>query len=233
MSRCCAGHPDAIVAAVCDAQVDVAAAMAAATGATAYTDWEAMFEAEPLDGVFVCTPPAVHLGPAGAGVRAGRPGVPREAAGAVARRRRGDRRGLAGERRAVRRRLPVAQRRPARPPSRRAGRGFAGPAREPEPRADRARPGRRVVRRRAGERRHPLRARKPRHRPPARHRGAGDGGPGRFGCGPAGDRGGGGARARRRRRDRHALRGRRPGRRRAGVDRGSGSGGLLARRDGR
>ena len=40
--------------------------MAAATGATAYTDWEAMLEAEPLDGVFVCTPPAVtsRRGPA-------------------------------------------------------------------------------------------------------------------------------------------------------------------------
>ena len=39
-----AGHPDAIVAAVCDAQVDVAGAMAAATGATAYTDCEAMLD---------------------------------------------------------------------------------------------------------------------------------------------------------------------------------------------
>ena len=68
-----AGHPDAIVAAVCDAQVDVAGAMAAATGATAYTDWEAMFEAEPLDGVFVCTPPAVHLGPARAAFERGVP----------------------------------------------------------------------------------------------------------------------------------------------------------------
>ena len=47
--------------------------MAAATGATAYTDWEAMFEAEPLDGVFVCTPPAVHLGPARAAFERGVP----------------------------------------------------------------------------------------------------------------------------------------------------------------
>ncbi|MGH3075554.1 MAG: Gfo/Idh/MocA family protein, partial [Gaiellales bacterium] len=67
------GHPDAVVAAVCDAQAEVAAAMAAATGATAYTDWEAMFEAEPLDGVFVCTPPAVHLGPARAAFERGVP----------------------------------------------------------------------------------------------------------------------------------------------------------------
>lgn len=59
-----AGHPDAVVAAVCDAQPEVAGAMAAVTGAAAYTEWEAMFEAGPLDGVFVCTPPAVHLGPA-------------------------------------------------------------------------------------------------------------------------------------------------------------------------
>jgi predicted dehydrogenase len=68
-----AGHPDAIVAAVCDAQADVAGAMAAATGSTAYADWEAMFEAEPLDGAFVCTPPAVHLGPARAAFERGVP----------------------------------------------------------------------------------------------------------------------------------------------------------------
>ena len=60
-----------LAARVRDAQADVAGAMAAATGATAYTDWEAMFEAEPLDGVFVCTPPAVHLGPARAAFERG------------------------------------------------------------------------------------------------------------------------------------------------------------------
>jgi myo-inositol 2-dehydrogenase/D-chiro-inositol 1-dehydrogenase len=60
------GHPGAVVAAVCDANAEVAAAMAAATGATVYAEWEAMLDAEHLDGVFVCTPPAVHLGPAAA-----------------------------------------------------------------------------------------------------------------------------------------------------------------------
>jgi myo-inositol 2-dehydrogenase / D-chiro-inositol 1-dehydrogenase len=68
-----AGHADAVVAAVCDANAEVADAMASATGATAYAEWDAMLEAERLDAVFVCTPPAVHLGPARAAFERGVP----------------------------------------------------------------------------------------------------------------------------------------------------------------
>lgn len=68
-----ARRPGAVVAAVCDAQAEVAGAMAAATGATAYAEWEAMLDAESLDAVFVCTPPAVHLEPAVAAFERGVP----------------------------------------------------------------------------------------------------------------------------------------------------------------
>jgi myo-inositol 2-dehydrogenase/D-chiro-inositol 1-dehydrogenase len=68
-----AGHPEAVVAAVCDSNAGVADAMAASTGARAYGEWEAMLDAERLDGVFVCTPPGVHLGPTAAAFERGVP----------------------------------------------------------------------------------------------------------------------------------------------------------------
>ncbi len=66
-------RPEATVAAVCDADAGLAERMARGVGGTAYTEWEAMLDAEPLDGLFVCTPPAVHLGPAAAAFERGVP----------------------------------------------------------------------------------------------------------------------------------------------------------------
>ena len=69
-----AEHPEASVAAVCDLNAVVAEETAGlAGGATAYQDWEAMLEAEALDAVFVCTPPAAHLVPAAAAFERGIP----------------------------------------------------------------------------------------------------------------------------------------------------------------
>jgi len=44
-----------------------------AGGAKAYDDWEEMLAAEALDAVFVCTPPAAHLGPSAAALERGIP----------------------------------------------------------------------------------------------------------------------------------------------------------------
>ena len=134
--------PGAIVAAVCDAQVDGRARWRRRRGATAYTDWEAMFEAEPLDARLRlhAAGGAPRTGPGG--VRARGPGVPREAAGALARRRRGDRRGLARRAACC---APSATSGAASTCSTalraELGGARAGPAREPELRADRARAG--------------------------------------------------------------------------------------------
>jgi myo-inositol 2-dehydrogenase/D-chiro-inositol 1-dehydrogenase len=68
-----ADHPDAVVSAVCDVNAGTAEAMAATTGATAHAEWQQMLEAERLDAVFVCTPPAAHLGPATAAFERGNP----------------------------------------------------------------------------------------------------------------------------------------------------------------
>jgi myo-inositol 2-dehydrogenase / D-chiro-inositol 1-dehydrogenase len=67
-------HSEIHVAAVCDVHAAVAEETAGlAGGATAYADWEAMLAAEALDAVFVCTPPAAHLGPAAAAFARGIP----------------------------------------------------------------------------------------------------------------------------------------------------------------
>jgi predicted dehydrogenase len=67
-------HSKVHVAAVCDVNAAVAEETAGlAGGATAYDDWKAMFAADALDAVFVCTPPAVHLGPAAAAFGRGIP----------------------------------------------------------------------------------------------------------------------------------------------------------------
>jgi myo-inositol 2-dehydrogenase / D-chiro-inositol 1-dehydrogenase len=69
-----AHHPEASVAAVCDLNAAVAEETAGlAGGSTAYEDWEAMLATEKLDAVFVCTPPAAHLGPAAAAFERGIP----------------------------------------------------------------------------------------------------------------------------------------------------------------
>jgi predicted dehydrogenase len=63
-----AARPDCDVVAVCD--VDRARAEALAPGAAAYGSWQELLE-QPLDAVFVCTPPATHAEPAIAALRRG------------------------------------------------------------------------------------------------------------------------------------------------------------------
>jgi predicted dehydrogenase len=59
---------------VCDLNAAVAEETAAAAGgAAAYGDPESMLDGERLDAVFVCTPPAAHLGPAAAAFERGIP----------------------------------------------------------------------------------------------------------------------------------------------------------------
>ena len=55
---------DVEVVAVCDTDQPRASAAAAGPGARTYTDRGQMFDAESLDAVFVCTPPAGHVEPA-------------------------------------------------------------------------------------------------------------------------------------------------------------------------
>jgi myo-inositol 2-dehydrogenase / D-chiro-inositol 1-dehydrogenase len=50
--------------AVCDPDLTRANALARPRRASAYTDWEAMLEAERLDAVWICTPPLAHRAPA-------------------------------------------------------------------------------------------------------------------------------------------------------------------------
>jgi myo-inositol 2-dehydrogenase/D-chiro-inositol 1-dehydrogenase len=57
-------RPDVEVAVVCDIDETRAADLAALAGATVSTSWEATLAADELDAVFVCTPPALHVGPA-------------------------------------------------------------------------------------------------------------------------------------------------------------------------
>ena len=66
-------HPEVNVAAVCDLNPAVAEETAAAGGAAAYTDPEAMLAGERLDAVFVCTPPGAHRAPAEAAFERGLP----------------------------------------------------------------------------------------------------------------------------------------------------------------
>jgi predicted dehydrogenase len=55
---------DVTLAAVCDVDAGRADAIAAGTGAEVFTDWRMMLDTAAPDAVWVCTPPATHLGPA-------------------------------------------------------------------------------------------------------------------------------------------------------------------------
>ena len=68
-----ARHDDVTVVAVCDVDRERAEVLARPVGAAAHTDWQAMLAEVRLDAVFVCTPPAVHAGPAIAAFEAGLP----------------------------------------------------------------------------------------------------------------------------------------------------------------
>lgn len=63
--------PDVQIAAVCDVAKERADALAAETGARAYTDYEEMFAQAGLDAVSVCTPPFAHTDVTVAAARAG------------------------------------------------------------------------------------------------------------------------------------------------------------------
>jgi predicted dehydrogenase len=62
---------DVEVAVVCDIDETRAADLAAVVGATVSTSWETTLAAGELDAVFVCTPPALHVGPAVASLERG------------------------------------------------------------------------------------------------------------------------------------------------------------------
>jgi predicted dehydrogenase len=64
-------RPDVEVAVVCDIDETRAADLAALASATVSTSWEATLAADELDAVFVCTPPALHVGPAVASLERG------------------------------------------------------------------------------------------------------------------------------------------------------------------
>lgn len=57
--------------AVCDIDRTRAEAVAAESGASAYTDWEQMLASERLDALWICTPPMHHRAPAEAALAAG------------------------------------------------------------------------------------------------------------------------------------------------------------------
>jgi myo-inositol 2-dehydrogenase / D-chiro-inositol 1-dehydrogenase len=57
--------------AACDSEPARAEAIAAPRGARAYTRWEEMLDREPLDAVWVCTPPLAHREPTVAALQAG------------------------------------------------------------------------------------------------------------------------------------------------------------------
>jgi myo-inositol 2-dehydrogenase / D-chiro-inositol 1-dehydrogenase len=59
------------LAAVCDTDLERAQAVAGDRGAHAYARWEEMLEREPLDVLWVCTPPLHHRGPAVEALRRG------------------------------------------------------------------------------------------------------------------------------------------------------------------
>jgi myo-inositol 2-dehydrogenase / D-chiro-inositol 1-dehydrogenase len=54
---------DVTITAVCDTREERAGETARAVGARPYAHWEAMLDSEPLDAVFVCTPPEAHAAP--------------------------------------------------------------------------------------------------------------------------------------------------------------------------
>jgi predicted dehydrogenase len=58
------GRPGVEIAAVCDIDERRGAELAEEVGASAETSWEAMLSSSELAAVFICTPPALHAGPA-------------------------------------------------------------------------------------------------------------------------------------------------------------------------
>jgi predicted dehydrogenase len=66
-------QPGVRVAAVCDVDAARARQVAEQVGAAAHTQWERMLADEQLDAIFVCTPPALHAGPAVAVLETGIP----------------------------------------------------------------------------------------------------------------------------------------------------------------
>jgi predicted dehydrogenase len=67
------GREDIAVAAVCDLDAVRAGAVAEAAGARAYVDWRNMLDSEPLDALFVCTPPESHAEPTVVAIGRGMP----------------------------------------------------------------------------------------------------------------------------------------------------------------
>jgi predicted dehydrogenase len=65
--------PDAELAAVCDVDLERAAALAAGTGARTYADWRDLLDREELAALVVCTPPRSHREPAVAALSHGLP----------------------------------------------------------------------------------------------------------------------------------------------------------------
>ena len=69
-----ADRADAVVAAVCDLDVDRAAHVAdSAGGAMVFSDWREMLDQAGLDALWICTPPRMHADPAVAALEAGLP----------------------------------------------------------------------------------------------------------------------------------------------------------------
>lgn len=64
---------DASLVAVCDTDLERAAALAAGTGARTYVSWHDLLDREELGALFVCTPPRFHREPAVAALRGGLP----------------------------------------------------------------------------------------------------------------------------------------------------------------
>jgi myo-inositol 2-dehydrogenase/D-chiro-inositol 1-dehydrogenase len=71
--RILGSNPDAELAAVCDLDLDRAAALADGTGARTYPDWRDLLDREDLEALIVCTPPMAHRDPAVAALRHGLP----------------------------------------------------------------------------------------------------------------------------------------------------------------
>lgn len=66
-----AARDDVRVAAVCDVEEERAAQAAEEVGASVYASWQELLEREPLDAVWVCTPPLAHREPAVAALERG------------------------------------------------------------------------------------------------------------------------------------------------------------------
>jgi myo-inositol 2-dehydrogenase / D-chiro-inositol 1-dehydrogenase len=64
-------EPDVQVGAVCDLDPGRAGEVGGRSGASVYSDWREMLDAEALDAVFVCTPPGHHAEPALEAMRRG------------------------------------------------------------------------------------------------------------------------------------------------------------------